>query len=86
MFERIIFDRLQFSCFIQSKCSSCFVTQENRFFQISALHLAAYVRIIKKEKTKGKGKISLTTDHMIFIWETKAYEQLCFSWLNMKVC
>ena len=86
MFERINFNRLQFSCFIQSKCSSCDVTQENRFFQISALHLAAYVRIIKKEKTKGKGKISLITDHMTFIWETKAFKQLCFSWLNMKDC
>ena len=56
MFERINFNRLQFSCFIQSKCSSCDVTQENRFFQISALHLAAYERIIKKRKDKGKGE------------------------------
>ena len=54
-----------------SKCSYCDVTQENRFLQISAFHLSAYVRIIKKEKYKGKGKISLITDHMTFIWETK---------------
>ena len=87
MFERINFNRLQFSCFIQSKCSSCDVTQENRFFQISALHfLAACARIIKKEKTKGKGKISSITEHITFIWETKAYKPLCFRWLNMKVC
>ena len=76
MFERIYFNRLQFSCFIQSKCSSCDVTQGNRFFQISALRLAAHVRIIK-----GKGKIYLITDHMTFIWKTKAYKELC-----MKVC